>query len=153
MATPTVSDMRTTLDDAHFYYQQLDPIIRGPEHGHDLALIRRYFRGYLHCWKTVAHYVRKVVGAESKNAWTKWCERWATRLSPGDYEAFECLRQVRDYDTHEGTITLKGEIAAGLFPLVMLQPADTTALPRELITCCAQGLSAADKLIREHPNV
>ena len=47
MAKPTASDMRTSLEDARFFYEKLNPIVRGPEQGQDLEVIRRYFRAYL----------------------------------------------------------------------------------------------------------
>lgn len=156
MATPTLSDMQTSLEDARFFYQKLDPIIRGPEQGQDLVLIRRYFRAYLHCWKCVPHFVREVKGLSGKkndSAWIAWCGRWATRLNPDDYEVFECLRKTRDRDTHEGMIEVGGEIAAGLFPIVMFQPGKGSGPLRELISCCDRGLFVADHLIREHPSV
>jgi hypothetical protein len=73
-------------------------------------------------------------------------------LDRSDYEVFELLRQTRDHDTHVGMIEVKGEIAAGLFPIVMFQPAKRHHR-RELISCCDRGLFVADHLIREHPNV
>jgi hypothetical protein len=157
MATPTLSDMRTSLEDARFFYQKLEPTIRGPEQGQDLVLIRRYFRAYLHCWKCVPHFVREVKGLSGRknnSAWTEWCERWAKRLThPDDYQVFESLRKTRDWDTHEGMIEVAGEIAAGIFPIVMFQPAKGAGLRRELISCCDRGLFVADHMIREHPSV
>ena len=80
MAKPTPSDMRTSLDDARFFYDKLNPIIRGPEQGQDLELIRRYFRAYLHCWKCVPHFVREIKGLsgdKNDSAWIDWTKRWA----------------------------------------------------------------------------
>ena len=156
MATPSVSDMTTSLEDARFFYTKMEPIIRGPEQEQDLVLIRRYFRAYLHCWKCVPHFVREVKGLSRKkndSAWIAWCKRWATRLNPDDYEVFECLRKTRDRDTHEGMIEVGGEIAAGLFPIVMFQPGKGPGPRRELISCCDRGLFVADHMIREHPSV
>src|SRR5262245_57650557 len=62
-----------SLEDARFFYKQLDPIIRGPEQGHDLQRIRRYSRAYLHCWKCIPHFVREVLGlsgAKNTRVWT-----------------------------------------------------------------------------------
>jgi hypothetical protein len=156
MATPSVSDMKTSLEDARFFYTKMEPIIRGPEQEQDLVLIRRYFRAYLHCWKCVPHFVREVKGLSGKkndSAWIAWCKRWGQRLSPGDYKVFECLRKTRDRDTHEGMIEVGGEIAAGLFPIVMFQPGKGSDPRRELISCCDRGLFVADHMIREHPSV
>src|SRR5262245_23055067 len=125
MATPTLSDMRISLNDARFFYSQIEPIVRGPEHQQDSELIRRFFRGYLHCWKCVLHFVREALGPpidKNKNAWEQWCKRWLQRLASSDQDVFECLRNTRDHDTHCGTIAVGGEIAAGLFPLVMFEP-------------------------------
>jgi hypothetical protein len=146
--------MTTSLEDARFFYTRMEPIIRGPEQGQDLVLIRRYFRAYLHCWKCVPHFVREVKGlARKTNDWIEWCKRWARRLTPDDYEVFECLRKTRDRDTHEGMIAVRGEVAAGLFPIVMFQPGKGSGPRRELISCCDRGLVVADHMIREHPNV
>jgi hypothetical protein len=125
MAKPTPADMGISLEDARFFYEKLDPIIRGSEQQQDLELIRRYFRAYLHCWKCVSYFVREAKGLSGKRnepAWIDWCKEWALRLDPNDYEVFECLRMTRDHDTHVGMIEVKGEIAAGLFPIVMFQP-------------------------------
>jgi hypothetical protein len=143
MATPTPSDMRTSLEDARFFHERLDSIIRGPEQGHDLHLIRRYFRAYLHCWKCIPHFVREVLALKKEVVWIAWCKRWGKRLQPSDYEVFECLRKTRDWDTHEGMIHVTGQIAAGLFPIVMFQPGKSPGLPRELISCCDRGLLVA----------
>lgn len=87
MAMPTSSDMQTSLEDARFFYQNLDRMIRGAGQGQDLVLIRRYFRAYLHCWKCVLHFVREVKGLSGKkhdSAWIAWCKRWAKGLNPDD---------------------------------------------------------------------
>jgi len=156
MAKPTPSDMRTSLDDARFFYDKLNPIIRGPEQGQDLELIRRYFRAYLHCWKCVPHFVREIKGLSGEkndSAWTAWTKRWALKLDASDYEVFECLRKTRDHDTHEGMIEVNGEIAAGLFPIVMFQPGKGSGHRRELVSCCDRGLFVAGHMIREYPIV
>src|SRR5436309_1668258 len=93
MPKPSVSDMKTSLEDARFFYQKLEPIIRGPEQQQDLELVRRYFRAYLHCWKCIPHFVREVKGLTGKKndqAWSAWCQQWAQGLDPTDYEVFEC---------------------------------------------------------------
>lgn len=156
MPKPSVSDMKTSLEDARFFYEKLEPIIRGPEQQQDLELVRRYFRAYLHCWKCIPHFVREVKGLAGKKndpAWTAWCQKWAKRLAPGDSDVFDCLRQTRDHDTHVGMIEVKGQVAAGLFPIVMFQPGKGSQPSRELISCCARGLVVADHLIREHASV
>ena len=61
---PTIHEMTTSLEDAAFFDEKIQTIVRGPEQGHDLTLIRRYFRAYLHCWKTVLHFVREAKGVE-----------------------------------------------------------------------------------------
>lgn len=108
MAKPSPADMKTSLEDARFFFQKLDLIIRGPQQGQDLEMIRRYFRAYLHCWKCVPHFVREVTGKKTNNGWIAWCKRWGLQLDPSDYEVFECLRKTRDRDTHEGMIEVKG---------------------------------------------
>jgi len=57
---PTIRDMTTSLQDASFFNDKIEAIVRGPEQQHDLAVVRRYFRGYLHCWKTVLYLVREA---------------------------------------------------------------------------------------------
>jgi len=154
MPKPTVSDMKTSLEDARFFYEKLDPIIRGPEQQQDLELVRRYFRAYLYCWKCIPHFVREVTGLTGKKkAWITWCQKWAKRLPPGDSEVFDCLRQTRDHDTHAGMIKVRGEVAAGLFPIVMFLPGKGSQPWRELISCCDRGLVVADHLIQEHASV
>lgn len=154
MAAPTELDMRTSLEDARFFYQKLDSIVRGPEHEQDLQLIRRYFRAYLHCWKCIQYFVREVLGLSgnrNEKAWIAWNHRWGKRLDPNDLDVFDCLRKTRDHDTHVGMIRVEGEIAVGLFPIVMFHPAKSAGPPRELISCCERGLFVADRLIREYP--
>ena len=41
---PTISDMEVSLDDARFFNEKIQTIVRGPQQGHDLDVIRRYFR-------------------------------------------------------------------------------------------------------------
>ena len=77
-------------------------------------------------------------------------EKWAKGLEPGDSEVFECLRNTRDHDTHVGMIEVKGEVAAGLFPIVMFAPGKSSGPRRELISCCERGLVVADRLIQDH---
>jgi hypothetical protein len=156
MATPTLADMQTSLGDAQFFHDEMNKIIRGPEQGHDLVFIRRYFRGYLHCWKCVPHFVREVKGLSGRRndaAWIAWTKKWGNRLSPSDFGVFECLRQTRDHDTHEGMIEVGGEVAAGLFPIVMFVPGKASGPRRELISCCDRGLFVLDDMIREHTNI
>jgi hypothetical protein len=143
MAKPTPADMGISLEDARFFYEKLDPIIRGSEQQQDLELIRRYFRAYMYCWKSVLHFVQEAKGSS-------WCKEWALQLDPNDYEVFECLRKTRNHDTHVGMIEVKGEIAAGLFPIVMFQPGKGSGDRRELISCCERGLCVAEHLIREY---
>jgi hypothetical protein len=152
----TADEMRTSLEDARFFHEQIDPIVRGPQQQHDLTAIRRYFRAYLHCWKTVLHFVRvakHLDGRKQNDAWIAWCSRWLARLNHAEIEVFEQLRETRDYDTHQGIIAVAGEVAAGLFPIVMIVPARPSHLRRELISCTAIGLAVGDRLIREYATV
>jgi hypothetical protein len=156
MLKPSLSDMKTSLEDARFFYEKLEPIIRGPEQQQDLEHVRRYFRAYLHCWKCILHFVREVkglTGKKNEKAWIAWCQKWEHRLDSNDYKVFDCLRKTRDHDTHVGMIEVKGEVAAGLYPIVMFQPGKQSQPSRELISCCEHGLFVADHLIQEHPNV
>ncbi len=153
---PTVDDMRTSLEDARFFHEQIDRIVRGPQQQHDLTLIRRYFRAYLHCWKTVLHFVRiakGLDGGKNDKGWIPWSRRWLARLGPAEAEVFEQLRQTRDYDTHQGMIEVAGEVAAGLFPIVMIVPAKPSHSRRELISCTSTGLALGDRLLREYPAI
>jgi hypothetical protein len=145
--------MRTSLEDARFFHDQIDRIVRGPQKEHDLTLIRRYFRAYLHCWKTVLHFVRVAKALDRDKAWKAWAERWRARLGPDEAQVFEQLRETRDYDTHEGMLEVGGEVAAGLFPIVMIVPAKPSHSQIELIYCTSTGLALGDRLIREHPSI
>ena len=156
MAAPTQLDMITSLEDARFFHEILNTIIRGPEQGHDLVLIRRYFRAYLHCWKTVLHLVREAKGLGKRrkdDEWKVWIEKWSNELIPSDFEIFECLRRTRDHDTHSGMIEVTGEVAAGLYPIVMFNPGKTVGLRRELISCCDRGLFIVDDMIQRYSNI
>lgn len=153
MAKPTPADMKTSLDDARFFYDELSRIIRGPEQGHNFALIRRYFRAYLHCWKCIPHFIREIKGLSKDAAWIAWTKKWGSRLNTSDFEVFECLRKTRDYDTHEGMIEVDGEIAMGLFPIVMFLPGKSSGARRELISCCDRGLFLLEDLIQEYPKI
>ena len=151
----TADEMRTSLEDARFFHEHIDRIVRGPQQ-HDLPVIRRYFRAYLHCWKTVLHFVRvakHLEGRKNDRAWGAWCKRWLTRRDPPEIEVFEQLRETRDYDTHQGMIEVAGEVAAGLFPIVMVVPARPSHWRRELISCTGTGLALGDRLLREYARV
>ncbi len=149
----TLQDMNTSLEDARFFCEKLQPIIRGPEQTQDLQVIRRFFRAYLHCWKSVLYFVREAKGLNKKKDWSAWCDKWKQRLEPGDRAVFECLRKTRDYDTHKGMIDVNGEVAAGLFPIVTFQPGKQSGPPTELISRCEIGLRVAGQLICEYSTV
>ena len=149
----TLQDMKASLEDSRFFYEKLEPIIRGPQQEQDLELVRRYFRAYLHCWKSILHFVREVKGLKKDPAWNAWCEKWKRNLQPSDRKVFEILRKTRDQDTHVGMIEVEGEVAAGLYPIVMFQPGKKSGSRTELISCCARGLFVADQIIREHLSV
>jgi len=150
----TVTEMNISPGDASWFHLRIDEIVRGPEQSHDLAVVRRYFRGYLHCWKTVLHLVReaKGLGGLKHNAdWVAWCKRWqAGHLQPESRDTMDQLRETRDYDTHSGTIDVSGEAAAGLFPLVFVGPVKASHIRRELVTCTNQGLVIIEQLIATH---
>lgn len=149
---PTILDMNTSLEDARFFYEELDRLIRGPEEHQDIVKIRRYFRAYLHCWKTILHFVREIKGlAKKESEWITRCKKWEKKvLLPNEGEAYNTLRETRDFDTHSGMITVK-RIVAVIWPLVMFQPHGKPE--RELISCCKLGLNVGEKLIREHSSL
>src|SRR4030095_3929605 len=122
--------------------EQIDHIVRGPQDRHDLVVVRRYFRAYLHCWKTLLHFIRIAkqleVGRNDKK-WIAWCRRWSEHLTKGEQEVFEQLRVLRDHDTHQGLVEVTGEVAAGLFPIVMLVSPTPPHLRTELISTTAVG--------------
>jgi len=117
----TITEMNISVEDARWFHQRIDQIVRGPQHGHDLAVIRRLFRGYLHCWKTVLHLVRETKGLGRKKndqAWIAWCLRWqASHLEPDGCDIMDQLRETRDFDTHSGAIVVSADVAAGCFRL------------------------------------
>ena len=149
---PTLQDMKISLEDARFFYKKLETIVRGPEQRQNLELIRRYFRAYLHCWKSIVHFVKEVKGLVDP-AWSTWCNIWQKSLQFGDRTVFEYLRKTRDYDTHMGMIDIEGEIAAGLNPIVMFQPGKQSGPRTDLISCCERGLHVVQQLIKDHPNI
>src|SRR5712692_10107169 len=69
---PTIQEMTTSLEDARFFHHKIEAIATGPEQHHDLDVIRRYFRGYLHCWKTVLHFVREAKGFGARDRDRDW---------------------------------------------------------------------------------
>ena len=94
---PTIHEMTTSLEDAAFFDEKIQTIVRGPEQGHDLTLIRRYFRAYLHCWKTVLHFVREAKGLKKDKDWVSWCTRWQSHHLDGPgAELMEQMRMTRD---------------------------------------------------------
>ena len=150
---PTLQDMKTSLDDARFFCNKLEPIIRGPQQAQDLQAIRRFFRAYLHCWKSVLHFVREIKGLKEQKDWIAWSNKWAQGLRPGDRAVYELLRNTRDHDTHVAIVDVNGEVAAGLFPIVMFQPGKQSGPRTELISCCESGLLVAEQLICEYSTV
>ncbi len=153
---PTVQDMQTSLEDARFFYEKhLEPIIRGSEEQQDPELIRKYFRAYLHCWKSILYFVQEIKVLSGK-AWGKWCDEWKQHvLDDSEQKIFDYLRETRNHDTHQGTIVITKQVAI-LTPIVMFRPpvVKLGEPPEiELISCCERGLIVAEKLIREHPNV
>ena len=142
-------DMQITLEDAQFFCEKIDTLVRGTEHEQDLKAIRRYFRAYLHCWKCISYYVREAKGLKNDTEWIEWVERWQQLWQrPEHAEVWESLRNTRDEDTHNKAICVHREFM-GPTPLVMFQPAKAPGPPRELISCCRQGLDLAGWLIRD----
>ena len=148
----TIAEMNASIEDARWFHQSIDHIVRGPQHGHDMAVVRRLLRGYLHCWKTVLHFVREAKGLGGDNrAWAAWCVGWQGRhLTPDGREIMDQLRLTRDYDTHSGSIVVSGQVAVGLFPIVLFDPVDTTLVRRELVTCTNQGINILEQLVATH---
>jgi hypothetical protein len=147
----TVQDMNVSLEDARFFNEKIQVIVRGPQQGHDVDVIRRYFRAYLHCWKTVLHLVRDTKGLSNDRSWVSWCQRWQAKHLDADGSAvMDQLRTTRDHDTHSGTITISGEVAAGLFPLVFVEPVKSSQRRRELVTVTNQGIEIISRLIATH---
>ena len=76
MGAPTplnaACEMEISLEDVRFFNTKIHAIVLGPQQGHDLVEIRRYFRAYLHCWKTVLHFVRETKGFMSNAEWASW---------------------------------------------------------------------------------
>ena len=154
---PTLTDMSTSLEDARFFYDKIDAIARGPEEKQDLEFVRRYFRGYLSCWKSILHFVREVKGLKNDGQWIRWCQSFqnAQISDTADREVFDCLRETRDHDTHSGMIAVERQIALGLHPVVMFYPQSkgSQGAPRELTSCCERGLEVAGCVIRNYPQV
>ena len=60
------------------------------------------------------------------------------------------LREMRDYDTHTGTLVVSGEVAAGLFPLVFVAPVKMSHTRRELVPLTTKGLETIGEIITTH---
>jgi hypothetical protein len=147
----TIRDMEISLEDARFFNAKIQSIVRRPQQRHDLDVIRRYFRAYLHCWKTVLHLVREAKGLKKDAAWISWCNAWqAKHLDALHIGVMEQLRETRDFDTHTGTIVLSGEVAGGLFPLVFMEAVKSSHARRELVTVTGQGIDVIAQLISTH---
>ena len=147
----SIQDMNVSLEDTNFFNEKIQTIVRGPQHGHNMDVIRRYFRAYLHCWKSVLHLVRDAKRLGNDKAWVSWCQRWqAQHLDAHGSAVMDQLRTTRDYDTHSGTITVSGEVAAGLFPLVFVEPVNSPQQRRELVTVTNQGIEIISRLIATH---
>ena len=149
---PTTQDMNVSLEDARFFNEKIQTIVRGPQQGHDIDVIRRYFRAYLHCWKTVLHLVRSAKELDGRrNAWVSWCQRWQAQHFDADTsEVMDQLRTTRDHDTHSGTIAIAGEVVGRLFPLVFVEPVSSSQRRRELVTVTNQGIEIIRQLIATH---
>ncbi len=154
---PAAKEMTISLEDARFFNDKIEKIVRGPEQGHDLDIIRRYFRAYLHCWKTILHLVREAKGfggTSQKKKWIAWCKRWQSKyLDPQAIILMNQLRETRDYDTHSGTIVVTGEVAAGLFPLVFMNPVKASHERRELVTFTRRGLEIISKILTTYTTI
>jgi len=89
------------------------------------------------------HLVReaKGFGGQGQNKhWVAWCKRWQSgHLDTSAIDLMDQLREMRDYDTHSGTLVVTGEVAAGLFPLVFVNPVKKSHARRELVTCTRNG--------------
>ena len=146
----TVSEMNISLEDASWYHLRIDEIVRGPQQGHDLAVIR----ALLPRLSTVLHLVREAKGlggSRHNRDWVAWCKRWqAGHLQPESRDTMDQLRETRGYDTHSGTIDVSGEVAAGLFPLVFVGPVKASHIRRELVACTCQGLAIIEQLFTTH---
>jgi hypothetical protein len=147
---PTIREMNISLDDANFFNDKIQQIVRGPQQDHDLDVIRRYFRAYLHCWKTVLHFVRAVKGKTEKKDWINWCEQWQKKhLDTRTASLMDQLRELRDHDTHSGAIDLKGEIAI-LTPIVFVEPVSSRHERGELVKCTEEGIEIIRELVNTH---
>lgn len=144
---PTPTDLTISLEDTKFFHEKIDKIVRGHEGGIDLDEVRRYFRAYLHCWKTALHFVRSMKALDDdEKGWKKWCERWVGRhLDAPTAATANKLRELRDDDTHEMTLKLKKQVSAPVgTPLVFVEPVSDHV---ELVTVTAKGVGILEKLI------
>ena len=103
---PTQRDMQISLDDAGFFCEKIDEIVRGqPEQQQNLELVRRYFRAYLHCWKCIIYYICEEKGMNGKEfgKWVrrKWLKRRSSPHANEDIGSLDALRKTRDEDTQE----------------------------------------------------
>ena len=87
----TVSEMNISLEDASWYHLRIDEIVRGPQQGHDLAVIR----ALLPRLSTVLHLVREAKGLGGSRHNRDWvagrpdicslrvATRWTNFVRPG----------------------------------------------------------------------
>ncbi len=150
---PIKDDIRTSLDDAEFYRSKINEIVRlKSEHEQDVEEVRRYFRGYMHCWKAALELMREYKGM-SKHRFSEWVKAqhpWETEHEKGLWKS---LKHTRNYDSHRGAVTLKREIAHAS-PIAMFIPQIRRGndyfpgQPVELISTCERGIAMAGKLLQ-----
>jgi hypothetical protein len=141
--------MITSLEDARFFSQEIEKIVRGRQSGHDLVLIRRLFRAFLHCWRSVFYMLQNVKGFNN-DKFGKWCDRWKEQnLDDSSIKLLNQLRDTRNYDTHSGTIVTATEVGL-LTPLVFLNPVDPSYSRRELVHLMPGALIIIEKLVQTH---
>ena len=154
---PTEEYMQISVDDARFFCEHINRIVRGQSEGQwDLEEVRRYFRAFMHCWKSVVYFVREEKGLNKKQfkRWAKkWISTWNHPDSAYDEQVWNDLRCTRDYDTHKKVIIVDREVAV-LSPIVMFDPQGKGAGPRrELISCCERGVVIAERLIGDYRQI
>ena len=144
--------MQVSFEDARFFYNKMDGIVRRSEQEIEAGKddIRRYFRAFLHCWKSISQYACEAHMSGKK--FGKWVEEKWLKGKSDEIQTWHDLSSTRDKDLHlAGVLSIDKEIGAAVpTPIVFFTPRGNDVGPRrQLLECCRQGLDLAERFIRE----
>ncbi len=166
---PTDYDIWVSVEDTRYFHGLVVDMITGQQDKQQPEVIRRNFRAFLHCWKSVIDFVKESTGYgreadgekgtkksnKWKNKWTAWekdiySAGMRSDVAANAIEVIECLIRTRNHDTHGGTIVVSQELAL-LTPLVFFDP-PREELPerKELRGVCDVAMNAAEILAKTY---